>query len=65
MKKRSYDELVRKLHRIEALYRRPGTEGERVAAAQAMKRIQHRLTGLRRYENLVIREYTPLVFTKE
>ena len=65
MKKRSYDELVRKLHRIEALYRRPGTDGERAAAAHAMKRLQHRIASLRKYETLVIREYTPLVFTKE
>lgn len=39
-------QLVEKLQRIEALYARAGTEGERVAAGRARQRIQARLKQL-------------------
>ncbi len=39
-------QLVEKLQRIEALYARAGTDGERVAAARARERIQARLEQL-------------------
>jgi hypothetical protein len=35
--------LIDKLHRIEALFARPGTEGERAAAASAVERLRARL----------------------
>ena len=37
------EKLIEKLHRVEALFARPGSEGEREAAAQAMARIRERL----------------------
>jgi hypothetical protein len=40
------EQLVEKLRRIEALYARAGTDGERVAAARARQRIQSRLEQL-------------------
>ncbi|MBN1425273.1 hypothetical protein JXA88_12025 [Candidatus Fermentibacteria bacterium] len=36
-------QLIEKLHRIEALFARPGTEGEKAAAADAAERIRRRL----------------------
>jgi hypothetical protein len=42
--------LIEKLLRIEALYARPGTEGERVAASSARERIVARLRELERGE---------------
>ncbi|QPN67674.1 hypothetical protein [Synechococcus sp. CBW1006] len=40
------EQLVQKLRRIEALFSRPGTDGERVAAERARERIQGRLREL-------------------
>ena len=40
------EQLVAKLRRIEALFSRPGTDGERVAAERARERIQARLREL-------------------
>ncbi|MEB3332230.1 MAG: hypothetical protein VKI83_07045 [Synechococcaceae cyanobacterium] len=40
------EQLVAKLRRIEALFARPGSEGERVAAERARERIQARLAEL-------------------
>ncbi len=40
------EQLVAKLQRIEALFSRPGTDGERVAAERARERIQARLQQL-------------------
>jgi hypothetical protein len=37
------ERLIEKLRRIEALYSRPGTPGEKEAAAEAMQRIRERL----------------------
>jgi hypothetical protein len=40
------EKLIEKLRRIEALFARPGTEGERLAAANARERIKARLKEL-------------------
>jgi len=40
------EKLIQKLQRIEALFARPGTEGERLAAANARERIKARLKEL-------------------
>lgn len=45
--------LIEKLRKIEALFARPGTEGERVAAANARDRIRERLRLLERVERPV------------
>jgi len=39
-------QLIAKLRKIEALFTRPGTEGERRAAENASNRIRARLTAL-------------------
>jgi len=43
-------ELAEKLRRLEALFARPGTEGERVAAGNALDRLRARLKQLERTE---------------
>ena len=48
--------LIEKLRRIEALFARPGTEGERVAAANARERIRARLQEIETTDKPV--EYT-------
>jgi hypothetical protein len=40
------EKLIEKLRRIEALFARPATEGERIAAANARERIKARLQAL-------------------
>jgi hypothetical protein len=47
------DRLVEKLRKIEALYARPSTEGERAAAGNAMERIRRRLHNLEKTERPV------------
>lgn len=47
------DRLVDKLRKIEALFARPGTEGERIAAGDALERIQRRLKELEQTERPV------------
>jgi hypothetical protein len=42
------EKLIEKLKRIEALFARPATEGERIAAANALERIKARLKELNR-----------------
>ena len=42
------EKLIEKLKRIEALFARPATEGERIAAANALERIKTRLKELDR-----------------
>lgn len=42
--------LIEKLRKIETLFARPGTDGERVAAANALERIRARLRELERVE---------------
>lgn len=44
------DSLIEKLRKIEALFARPGTEGERVAAGNALDRIRTRLRQLEQVE---------------
>lgn len=43
-------QLIDKLRKIEALFARPGTEGERAAAGSAAERIRARLHGVRQEE---------------
>jgi hypothetical protein len=43
------DELKKKLERIEALYQRPGSVGEKTAAAIAMNRLKERIAVLETY----------------
>ena len=47
------DRLVEKLRKIEALFARPSTEGERIAAGGALDRIRRRLRDLERAERPV------------
>lgn len=47
------DRLVEKLCKIEALFARPSTEGERIAAGGALDRIRRRLRDLERTERPV------------
>jgi hypothetical protein len=47
------DRLVEKLRKIEALFARPATEGERIAAGNALERIRRRLQDLERTERPV------------
>lgn len=47
------DRLVEKLRKIEALFARPSTEGERIAAGSALDRIRRRLRDLERAERPV------------
>ncbi|MBY0371523.1 hypothetical protein K2X33_12615 [bacterium] len=42
-------ELKRKLERAEALYQRPGTPGEKAAAAYAIHKLRGKLTALDAY----------------
>jgi hypothetical protein len=44
------EKLIEKLRRIEALFARPTTEGERMAAANAMERIRARLRELEKID---------------
>jgi len=50
---REEDRLVEKLRKIEALFARPSTEGERAAAGEALDRIRRRLRDLERVERPV------------
>ncbi len=63
MRDKAKAELKRKLERIEALYRRPGTPGEKQAAAIAMNRLKSRLHALEAYSKLEIKEYEYTLFT--
>lgn len=58
------DRLLEKLRRVEALYRNPGSQGERQAAAAAIRRIQERLMALQKYSQLTVKTYEFVVFTK-
>lgn len=46
-------QLIEKLRKIEALFARPGTEGEREAAERASNRIRARINALEREEPTV------------
>lgn len=52
------DRLVEKLRKIEALFARPGSEGERAAAATALERIRERLRQLEREEPPIEYKFT-------
>ena len=43
-------QLIEKLRRIEALFARPGTEGEKAAAADAAERIRRRISEIEKTE---------------
>ncbi len=63
MQRKSNEELMRKLERIEALYRRPGSPGEKQAAAVALNRLRGRLFAVQTYQQKVeVKEYTFTVF---
>ena len=47
--------LIEKLRKIEALFARPGTEGERLAARAASDRVQQRLEEVRGRETIEVR----------
>jgi hypothetical protein len=48
-----YDQLIAKLRKIEQLFARPGTDGERQAARHASDRIRARLESIERAEPVV------------
>lgn len=50
--------LIEKLRRIEALFARPSTEGERAAAASAMERIRARLRELEKVDSPIEYRFT-------
>ena len=56
-------ELKKKLERMEALYARPGSPGEKQAAAIAINRLKSRLQALAVYQKIQVREYTFQIFT--
>lgn len=58
----SRTEILRKLARIEALYERPGTPGEKAAAALAIHRLRAKLQALDAYLKPEIRKYEFTVF---
>lgn len=63
MQRHTSDDLKRKLERIEALYRRPGSEGEKQAAAAALNRLRSRLQVVDLYQKRVeVRDYVFTVF---
>ncbi len=62
MSKPVSNDLQRKIERIEALYRRPGTPGEKQAAAIALNRLRGRLHALETYRKVEIKEYEFTVF---
>lgn len=59
-----YSELLRKIERIQALYARPGSEGEKRAAAAAIQRLQVKLHQLRTYAPRTPVKYEFQVFKK-
>ena len=65
MKALEQKKLLEKLRRVENLYRNPGSQGEREAAASAIRRIQERLQALQKYSHLTVKPYEFVVFTKE
>jgi predicted ArsR family transcriptional regulator len=50
-------DLEQRLKRIEALYERPGSEGERQAAARALSKLRKKMQVVRVYQKVTIREY--------
>lgn len=62
MESGKYQELTAKLRKVEALYRQPGTAGEKQAAALAIQRLRYRLDSLKKYEQFTIRKPVLPVF---
>jgi hypothetical protein len=63
MQNKAKEDLLRKLQRIEALYHRPGSVGEKSAAAIAINRLKARLFAMESYSKQVeIRKYEFTVF---
>jgi len=56
----SYKAILAKMEKVQALYLRPGSEGEKQAAVQAMLKLQKKLSGIRTYQK--IRKYEAVVF---
>jgi hypothetical protein len=52
------ERLIDRLRKVEALFARPGTEGERTAAGGALARIRERLAGIERTERPVEHKFT-------
>lgn len=50
-------DLEQRLKRIEALYERPGSEGERQAAARALSKLRQKMQVVRVYQKVTVREY--------
>jgi hypothetical protein len=50
-------DLEQRLKRIEALYERPGSEGERQAAARALSKLRKKMQVVRVYQKVTVREY--------
>jgi hypothetical protein len=59
-----FREIKRKLQLVQAVYDRPGTDGEKQAAALAIARLRQRLQGMQRYEAVRIRKPVFTVFDK-
>jgi hypothetical protein len=57
--------LQERLKRIEALYLRPGSEGEKQAAARAILKIRQKLAAASAYQRPVIRTYEFEQFDKK
>jgi hypothetical protein len=64
MEANKYRELKRRLELVEAVYRRPGSDGEKQAAALAIQRLRQRLQVFERYEQIQIRKPTYVIFEK-
>lgn len=56
------NKILQRLERLRALYARPGSEGERQAAARAIVRLQQKLNAVKKYQGVQIREYQFEVF---
>ena len=51
-------QLIERLRKIEALFARPGTEGERAAAGSAAERVRARLDGFKAKERLRVSQFS-------
>lgn len=61
--RKATENLKRKLERIEALYQRPGSPGEKQAAAIAINRLKSRIQALETYRKIEIKKYEFTIFT--
>lgn len=51
-----FHELKSKLSRLEALYQRPGSDGEKTAAAIAIEKLRAKLRAFEQYEKPIRKE---------